>query len=165
MFLWGRRVSQGRVKATPSACSYAVQYRLGGRGTPSKRLTLGKHGVLTPDEAGASWQGKNSARWRRNVDVAQVKKDEKAKLTGLDVQGCGRKRFLSSRTESGRGIGRRSAAASCPATQSRCHRNRWLDHHGGRSLRQPLTRFMGLITKRRLRVTCSRTPSLLRLGA
>lgn len=28
-----------------------IQYRLGGRGTPTRRYTIGRHGTLTPDQA------------------------------------------------------------------------------------------------------------------
>jgi integrase len=30
---------------------YILQYRMGGRGTPTKRYTIGEHGALTPDDA------------------------------------------------------------------------------------------------------------------
>ena len=56
----------GALSTKAGACSYFVEYRLGGRGTTQKRMTIGKHGVLTPDEArklrkGGAWQGR---AWR-----------------------------------------------------------------------------------------------------
>jgi integrase len=33
------------------AKSYVFQYRIGGRGSPTRRYTIGKHGTLTPDQA------------------------------------------------------------------------------------------------------------------
>ena len=39
------------LKATAGACSYVVQYRLGGRGVADQAAYPWKHGVLTPDEA------------------------------------------------------------------------------------------------------------------
>jgi integrase len=40
------------LKVTPAGNKvYILQYRKGGRGTPTKRLTIGRHGALTPDQA------------------------------------------------------------------------------------------------------------------
>ena len=41
----------GAVATRTGACSYFIEYRLGGRGSPSRRVSIGKHGVLTPNEA------------------------------------------------------------------------------------------------------------------
>ena len=41
VFLWDAELAGFGAKATPTACSYIVQYRLGGRGTQTKRVTLG----------------------------------------------------------------------------------------------------------------------------
>ena len=79
LFLWDAELPGFGVKATPSACSYVVQYRLGGRGAPSKRLTLGKHGALTPDEARKRAK-EELGKVANGKDVVQAKKDERAKL-------------------------------------------------------------------------------------
>ena len=40
------------LKVTPTGRKvYILQYRIGGRGTPTKRVTLGAHGALTPEQA------------------------------------------------------------------------------------------------------------------
>ena len=52
-YLWDAKLSGFGVKVTPSgAKSYLVQYRMGGRGAPTRRYTLGKHGApWTPAKA------------------------------------------------------------------------------------------------------------------
>ena len=51
-FLWDKDIKGFGVKATPSgAKTYVFQYRLGGRGSKTKRYTIGRHGSITPDEA------------------------------------------------------------------------------------------------------------------
>ena len=69
----------GALCTKAGACSYFVEYRLGGRGTAQKRMTIGKHGVLTPDEARKAAK-EELGKVARRVDVAQAKKDERAKL-------------------------------------------------------------------------------------
>ncbi len=69
----------GVLSTKAGACSYFVEYRLGGRGTTQKRMTIGKHGVLTPDEA-RKLAKEELGRVARRVDVAQERKDERAKL-------------------------------------------------------------------------------------
>jgi integrase len=51
-FLWDKKLSGFGVKITPSGRRvYLLQYRLGGRGTPTKRYTIGPHGKWTPATA------------------------------------------------------------------------------------------------------------------
>ena len=40
----------GAVATKTGSCSYWIEYRLGGRGSPSRRVTIGKHGELTPGQ-------------------------------------------------------------------------------------------------------------------
>jgi integrase len=82
VFLWDHDLAGFGVKATPGACSYILQYRMGGRGTPTKRLTLGPHGKLTPEQArkvAKAELGKVS----NGVDVAEHRKEKREKLAGL----------------------------------------------------------------------------------
>ena len=52
-FVWDGSLSGFGVRVqSTAAMSYVVKYRAGsGRGAPTRRLTLGKVGTLTPDEA------------------------------------------------------------------------------------------------------------------
>ena len=52
-FAWDGKLSGFGLRVQPSgAKSYVVKYRAGsGRGAPTKRVTLGKVGTLTPDKA------------------------------------------------------------------------------------------------------------------
>jgi integrase len=77
------------------ACSYFVEYKLGGRAGKSTRSTLGRHGVLTPEQARQQAR-EELGKVARRVDVAQVKRDEKAKLTGLTFKGAV-ERFLATK--------------------------------------------------------------------
>jgi integrase len=62
--------------------TYFVEYKLGGRSGKSRRMTLGRHGPLTPEQA------RNIAKQKlgevaKGVDVAAHRKAELAKLGGL----------------------------------------------------------------------------------
>src|SRR6516225_9883899 len=51
-FLWDSELKGFGLKVTPAGSKvYLLQYRKGGRGTPTKRVTIGRHGALTPDQA------------------------------------------------------------------------------------------------------------------
>jgi integrase len=51
-YLWDRELKGLAVKVTPRGRKvYLVQYRLGGRAGRCRRVTLGVHGVITPDQA------------------------------------------------------------------------------------------------------------------
>jgi integrase len=73
-------------------CSYFIEYRLGGRGTPSKRVTLGQHGVFTPDQA-RKLAKEELGKVARGTDVSQVKKDERSKLTAASFQDLAERYF------------------------------------------------------------------------
>jgi len=51
-FLWDEEVRGFGCKVTPAGNkSFVLQYRLGGRGTPVRRYTIGSYGDWTPDQA------------------------------------------------------------------------------------------------------------------
>jgi integrase len=51
-FLWDDDLPGFGLKVTPAGAKvYLFQYRVGGRGNPTRRYTIGKHGPLTPDQA------------------------------------------------------------------------------------------------------------------
>ena len=52
-FLWDPETKGFGLKVTPAGGkAYILQYRTGGRGTPTKRVTIGRHGApWTPDQA------------------------------------------------------------------------------------------------------------------
>jgi integrase len=80
--LWDSELTGFGALATKSgSCSYVVQYRLGGRGVHPKRVTLGKHGNLTPEE-GRKLAKEELGKVARGADIAQEKKDARHKLTG-----------------------------------------------------------------------------------
>lgn len=83
IFLWDEALAGFGAKAMPSgACIYVVQYRLGGRGTPTKRLTLGKHGKLTPQQA-RDFAKEKLGETLKGIDVAEHRKEHREKLAGL----------------------------------------------------------------------------------
>ena len=75
----------GAVSTKAGTCSYFIEYRLGGRGTTQKRVTLGKHGALTPDEARQLAKGE-LGKVARGADVAQEKREAREKLTGATLR-------------------------------------------------------------------------------
>ena len=51
-YLWDDELSGFGLKVTPAgAKTYLIQYRLGGRKGRTRRVTVGRHGVLTADQA------------------------------------------------------------------------------------------------------------------
>lgn len=81
-FLWDSELAGFGAKVTAGGCSYVIQYRLGGRDAPTKRMTLGKHGVLTPEEARRLAREK-LGEVARGADVAEHRKETREKLAGL----------------------------------------------------------------------------------
>jgi integrase len=82
----------GALCTKTGACSYFVEYRLGGRGTAQKRMTIGKHGVLTPDQARQRAK-EELGKVARRVDVVQEKKAARDRLTSLTFADAA-KRYL-----------------------------------------------------------------------
>ena len=69
----------GALATKTGTCSYFVEYRLSGTGGSPKRVTLGKHGALTPDEA-RKLAKEQLGKVAGGTDVAQERKDARAKL-------------------------------------------------------------------------------------
>jgi integrase len=90
----------GAVCTKAGACSYFIEYRLGGRATPQKRVTIGKHGVLTPDEA-RKLAREELGKVARGLDVAEHRKEKREKLAGLTFAEAVEK-FLAVHSEPGR---------------------------------------------------------------
>ena len=83
LYAWDDEVRGFGALATKSgSVSYFVEYRLGGRSAPNKRMSLGKHGVLTPDQARKLAKEK-LGEVAKGVDVADQRKEKRAQHTGL----------------------------------------------------------------------------------
>lgn len=55
IYLWDVDLAGFGLKTTPTGRkTYLIQYRLGGRGGRTRRITIGQHGVITADQARAS---------------------------------------------------------------------------------------------------------------
>jgi Arm DNA-binding domain/Phage integrase, N-terminal SAM-like domain len=80
-FLWDRELKGFGLKVTPSGNKvYLLQYRKGGRGAPTKRITIGRHGALTPDQARKE-AVRLSGAIASGSDPAAVRAAEKSALT------------------------------------------------------------------------------------
>ena len=75
----------GAYATSKGACAYFVQYRLGGRDTPSKRMTIGKHGVLTAEQARLVAK-EELGKVVRGADVIQERREAREKLTGITLR-------------------------------------------------------------------------------
>jgi integrase len=73
-FLWDSELKGFGLKVTPGGRKvYILQYRMGGRGLPVKRYTIGNHGDYTPDGARAVAE-KLRGGIRNNVDPGAAKR-------------------------------------------------------------------------------------------
>ena len=73
-FLWDSELRGFGLKVTPSGRKvYILQYRMGGRGLPVKRYTIGNYGDYTPDGARAVAE-KLRGSIRNNVDPGAAKR-------------------------------------------------------------------------------------------
>jgi integrase len=84
-FLWDRDLKGFGLKVTPAGNKvYILQYRKGGRSAPTKRVTIGRHGALTPEQARRE-AARLSGAIAHGGDPAAVRAAEKAAptVTGL----------------------------------------------------------------------------------
>lgn len=87
VMLWDDKVSGFGLKVTPTGSkTYLFQYRIGGRAGKTRRVTIGKHGSLTPDAA-----RKDAERLARllsqGIDPQQQKQDNARKAVDLAFKG------------------------------------------------------------------------------
>lgn len=83
LFLWDDEVSGFGVKITPAGRRvYVLQYRLGGRGAPVKRFTIGQHGVFTPEQARAEAR-RLAAMVTQGVDPSGAKQERNRQAVDL----------------------------------------------------------------------------------
>ena len=85
LFLWDTELKGFGLKVTPAGRKvYVLQYRMGGRGLPVKRYTIGNHGDCTPDQARAIAE-KLRGGIRNNIDPGAAKRkaiaDQRAAVT------------------------------------------------------------------------------------
>lgn len=87
VLLWDDKVAGFGLKVTPTgAKTYLFQYRLGGRAGKTRRVTIGKHGSLTPD--GARKEAERLARLiAQGLDPQQQKQDAARKSVDLAFKG------------------------------------------------------------------------------
>lgn len=81
-FLWDRELKGFGLKVTPAGAKiYLVQYRTGGRGAPTRRVTIGRHGApWTPDLARREAK-RILGQVAGGVDPGAVRQEDKASLT------------------------------------------------------------------------------------
>ena len=82
----------GALATKTGSCSYFAEYRLRGAGGSPKRISLGKHGVLTPDQAKQRAK-EELGKVANGKDVAQEKRDARERLTSLTFADAA-KRYL-----------------------------------------------------------------------
>jgi len=92
--LWDAKLSGFGVKVTPSgAKSYLVQYRMGGRGSPTRRVTIGTHGAPWTPSAARDRADEILTLVKRGVDPQDEKKQKQREAVDLAFDKYA-KRFL-----------------------------------------------------------------------
>lgn len=76
VILWDDKIAGFGLKVTTSGTkTYLFQYRLGGRGSRTRRVSIGKHGTITPEIARRE-AGRLSEQVSKGNDPQQQKQDE-----------------------------------------------------------------------------------------
>ena len=98
VFVWdtevrgfGLKVSKGGTK------TYIFQYRMGGRGSPTRRYTIGPHGAFTPDEArvrAEKLRGKVSDGFDPGKEKAEERKRARAEADTPNTFGQHAKKYI-----------------------------------------------------------------------
>lgn len=87
VMLWDDKVSGFGLKVTTTGSkTYLFQYRMGGRAGKTRRVTIGKHGNLTPDAARKEAE-RLSRLLSQGVDPQQQKQDNARKAVDLAFKG------------------------------------------------------------------------------
>lgn len=85
IFIWDDDVRGFGIRVWPSgAKTYLVQYRTGGRGSQVRRFVLGRHGVLTPNQARARAQ-QALAEVAAGNDPAALRDEKRASMKVADL--------------------------------------------------------------------------------
>lgn len=108
-FIWDTELKGFGLKVTRSGNRiYIVQYRMSGRGMPTRRLTIGKHGSpWTPEKARAEAK-RVLGEVADGQDPQQIKMTEKAAMTVSELcdryleEGCATKKSSTIATDTGR---------------------------------------------------------------
>jgi integrase len=107
-FIWDTDLKGFGLKVTPAGNKvYVAQYRTGGRGSPTRRYTVGKHGTLTPEQARKAAQSVlgNVANGK---DPQNQKMADREAITVSDLcdvyllEGCATKKPSTLATDKGR---------------------------------------------------------------
>ncbi|MFV3131688.1 tyrosine-type recombinase/integrase [Niveispirillum sp. KHB5.9] len=108
-YLWDSELSGFGLKVTPSgAKTYLVQYRTGGRGMPTRRITIGRHGSPWTPEQARQEARRVLAAVDLGEDPAAAKADKRRDLTVSDLcdlylaEGCTTKKSSTIRADQGR---------------------------------------------------------------
>ncbi len=87
VLLWDDKIAGFGVKVMPTGTkTYLFQYRLGGRAGRTRRVTIGKHGSLTPDRARKQAE-ELAALVSSGIDPQQQKQDSARKAVDLAFKG------------------------------------------------------------------------------
>lgn len=108
-YLWDSELSGFGLKVTPSGTkTYLVQYRAGGRGMPTRRITIGRHGSPWTPEQARQEARRVLATVNLGDDPAARKADKRRDLTVSDLcdlyisEGCTTKKPSTIRADQGR---------------------------------------------------------------
>lgn len=83
VFLWDDELRGFGVKLTKAGVrTYIFQYRMGGRETPTRRKTIGRHGSLTPDQARTIAKGL-AFKVHQGVDPIDEERDAEKRASTL----------------------------------------------------------------------------------
>jgi integrase len=87
VMLWDDKIAGFGLKVTPKgAKTYLFQYRIGGRVGKTRRVTIGKHGALTPDAARKEAE-RLAVLVSQGADPQQQKQDNARKAVDLAFKG------------------------------------------------------------------------------